>query len=96
MTTYYTRGSTSAGNAIVYQKRTITQVRKTIKEDGQWTGFIVGNRVHPFHFFGGWGLAYEITFRSLEELEDNVAEMLFFMDTELGNRVAFYEEVKRG
>lgn len=92
--TYYTRGSTSAGNAIVYQKRTITQVRKTIKEDGQWTGFIVGNHVNPFHFFGGWRLAYEVVFQSLQELEDNVADMLYYMDTELGNRVAFYEEVK--
>lgn len=92
--TYYIKGSTSAGNAIVYQKRTITQVRKSIKEDGQWTGFMVGNRVNPFHFFSGWGLAREVVFKSLEELENGATEMLFFMDPELGNRVAFYEEVK--
>ncbi len=90
----YTRGSTSAGNALIYEKRTITQVRKTIRDTGEWRGFVVPNKVNPHHFFDGWCLAVDRIFRSQSDLDDLVDMMMYYMDHALGDRVAFYEEVK--
>jgi hypothetical protein len=90
----YTRGSTSAGNALVYEKKTITQVRKYIDGHERWSGFLVPNKVSPLNFFGGWRLACEVTIESIQELEDVVADMLYHMAPELGDRVSFYQEVR--
>jgi hypothetical protein len=53
---------------------------------------LVGNKVHPFHFFGGWHLAYET--KPNQYLEESFEalhnEFYFYLDPELGNRVAFY------
>lgn len=77
-----------------YIKRTITQVSKTIRETGEWRGFVVPNKVNPLHFFDGWCLAVDRTFKSQSDLDDLVDMMMYSMDPELGDRVAFYEEIK--
>ncbi len=77
-----------------YRKRTITQVGKTIREKGEWRGFAVPNKVNPDHFFDGWCLAVDRIFKSQNNLDDLVDIMLYCMDPELGDRVAFYEETE--
>lgn len=74
-----------------FTKKTITQVRKEIATKGTWSGLLVPNKVNSFHFLGGWHLGHEASFSTLEELEAHVNSMLYYMERELGNRVAFYE-----
>ena len=74
-----------------FTKRTITQVRKEIATKGAWSGLVVPNRVNTFHLLGGWHLGHEASFSTTEELEEHVSSMLYYMERELGNRVAFYE-----
>lgn len=72
-------------------KKTITQVKKAINTNGSWSGLLVPNKVNKFHSLDGWHLAHEMSISSIEELETTVNSMLYYMDRELGNRVAFYE-----
>ncbi len=74
-----------------FVKKTITQVRKEIAKNGKWDGLLVPNKINSFHFLDGWHLGHEASFSTLEELETHVNSMLYYMEKELGNRVAFYE-----
>jgi hypothetical protein len=76
---------------ISYDKKTIVQVKKAIREKGSWTGLLVPNKVNSFHFEGGWHLGHRETFTSIEELTQHVDNCLYYMERELGTRVAFYE-----
>ena len=79
---------------ISYNKMTIAQVKKAIRDDGTWSGLLVPNNVNSFHFEGGWHLGHKETFTSIDTLEKHVSDCLYYMERELGNRVAFYEILK--
>lgn len=83
--------ATLRSNNVSYTKKTITQVKATIKKEGSWQGLVAPNKVNSFHFEGGWHLGHRQEIKSLNELELLVNGMLFYMEKELGNRVAFYE-----
>lgn len=55
---------------------------------------IVGNRVAPWHFFGGWRLAHTIDPKRLAEedvsFDSYVRNFEFYLDPELGDRAAFF------
>lgn len=83
--------TTLRSNNISYTKKTITQVKATIKKEGHWQGLLVPNKVNSFHFEGGWHLGHRREFNSIEELEKLTNNMLYSTPKELGNRIAFYE-----
>ena len=70
-------------------KRTIAQVRATIRLHGTWTGVIAGNKtIVP----NGWSAGYaSVTVSSLGELEKLKDNFLNYLDPELGTRAVFYE-----
>lgn len=51
------------------QKHTKPQVKKIIETEGQFKGYLCGNRVNPHHISDGWGLGYYIELDSVEKLE---------------------------
>lgn len=73
-----------------YVKINKLQVKKFLEHGGKFTGFIVGNKVNSFHFFGGWTLAYSIECKTMEEFERSLNSFLFYLDPELGDRAAIY------
>jgi hypothetical protein len=76
---------------MTYIKKTITQVKKAIREKGEWSGLLVPNKVNHFHFLNGWCLGRQVILPNEQILEQTVNGMLAHMESELGNRVAFYE-----
>ncbi len=68
-----------------------TQLAKLFSTPG-WTfsGFIVGNKVNPFHFFGGWHLACVIEHYSEKEMGETINSFLWYLESELGNDCAIY------
>ena len=87
---YNAIGTVQRQNGIEYTKTSIVQVRKAIKETGSWSGLLVPNKVNSFHFEGGWQLGHRYEFDSLDNLENHINSMMFYMEPELGDRVAFY------
>ncbi len=73
-----------------YIKQSITQVRKAIKDDGVWRGLLVGNKVSQHHFENGYCLARYDCFLTIKDAEETRDIMLFYLDKELGNNIAFY------
>ncbi len=55
-----------------------------------FSGFIVGNNVNTFHFFGGWHLACTLEKKTAEEMEQSLNSFAFYLDPELGNRPAVF------
>lgn len=76
------------------EKQTIVQVRNEIKKNGSWEGLAVGNNVAQSHFISGWHLAVPVLFKTETELTDYNNHALAYLNRELGNRIAFYKEVK--
>ena len=72
------------------KKITITQVRALFKRGEKFKGFIVGNKVNSFHFFGGWHLASEVRADTLEEFIKYKNAFEYYLEPELGNRAAIY------
>jgi hypothetical protein len=56
-------------------------------------GYISGNNVNSFHILNGWCLGMPVKCETLEELEKICRDFLWYLDKELGNRVAFWIEV---
>ena len=73
-----------------YEKVTIVQVKKEIKEKGVFKGFAVGNKVNPSHFFNGWCLANVCEFHTVEEVDRYRNNALYYLDKELGDNIAWY------
>lgn len=68
-----------------------TQLAKLFRDPAfRFTGFIVGNKVAPFHYFGGWYLAHRIEGRNAEEMESTINGFCFYLDPELGNSAAIF------
>jgi hypothetical protein len=55
-----------------------------------FTGFIVGNKVHAYHFFGGWCLAHACNGLDKGKMDITINSFLFYLDPELGNNVSIY------
>lgn len=72
------------------KKITITQVRALFKRGEKFKGFIVGNKVNSFHFFGGWHFVSEVCVDILEEFIKYRNVFEFYFELELGNRVVIY------
>ncbi len=67
------------------------QLARLFQEPGfSFSGFIVGNNVNTFHFFGGWHLAHRIENRNAEDMEKTLNGFEFHLDRELGNRAAIF------
>ena len=65
----------------------------------RFTGFIVGNKVAPFHYFGGWHLACTLDGKSKEEMQSAINSFCFYLDPELGNNAAIFvrpSAIRRG
>ncbi len=73
-----------------YKKQTITQVRASFKKGVPFNGFLVGNKVNSFHWFGGWRLAHEVKCDTLETFEEHKNACEFYLEPELGSRIAIY------
>lgn len=81
------------------QKRTKAQVKKIIREEGKFDGFMCGNRVNPSHIADGWHLGVKIDPKTVDQFEDNVKELetgLNIYTPELGQYAHYYQvlEVK--
>jgi len=61
-----------------YKKLTKTQVKSLLKKGKAFEGFIVGNKVNPYHFFNGWHLAFNAKFESVEDLEKTVSNWNYY------------------
>ena len=72
-----------------HTKISINQAKRVIAER-PFVGFIVGNKVAPSHFFGGWRLACPIRSATLEDFTRQYNSFKFYLDPELGNRVSIY------
>ena len=71
-------------------------VKATIRKEGQWSGFLVANKVHTGHVNGLWCLGMKVKITSLEELENVIAKYAYYnCNNELGNRVTFYVQQKQ-
>ena len=79
----------------VWRKWTVTQVRKSIREQGQWSGYLLGNKTSPDAIEGPWRLGCEVCLTSLDELKKHSAAFYAYLDPELGNRVAYYSREER-
>lgn len=66
------------------------QLKRWFAEGNTFKGFIVGNNVHPFHFFGGWYLACTIEAETLTEAEEKIRGFEFYLDAELGDQAAIF------
>jgi hypothetical protein len=70
---------------------TKTQVKKIIKDKGQWSGWIAQSNVNSFHITGGWRLGLRVTVHSIEELNKTVDHFLAYNnDAELGRRARYW------
>lgn len=90
-TTPYTpkaiRGQTFKGHIKVSK----AQVKRFFKSGQTFKGFIVGNKVHSFHFFGGWHLAFPIEKETWEDFERCLNEWVYHnTNPETGNTAAIY------
>jgi len=61
----------------------------------------VGNKVNSYHFFGGWGLASEKSkpiepeaYPGETSFETILNRAQFYLEPELGSRIAFYVRVE--
>jgi hypothetical protein len=73
-----------------YIKVSRRQVEKLLKAGQSVRGFMVGNKVNGFHFFGGWHLAHKFEFSEQADLKRAINSFLFYLDAELGNRAALF------
>lgn len=73
-----------------YKKVSISTVRANFRKGIKFRGFLVGNKVNSFHFFGGWYLAARIEKDTLADFECSYNSFNFYLEPELGNRVAIY------
>lgn len=68
----------------------ISQLKKWFAQGNSFKGFLVGNNVNSFHFFGGWHLAYTLEAANLEEFTKQLNSFHFYLDPELGNQAAIF------
>ena len=74
------------------KKVNITQVKKAIAKKGEWNGYLLGNKTNPNQIKDGWCLGSPVCIKTIEDLDKIINSFLYYLHSELGNRVAFYEE----
>lgn len=77
------------------QKRTLSQVKKIIKDKGRFEGVMVGNKVKPSHFHEGWSLACDFKSDNIDEFTKLKNSFEYYLDPELGRYTHFYENIKK-
>lgn len=80
------------------RKMTKTQVRKTIQNEGEFHGFICGNKVNPAHIAEGWHLGSPLDMNDLDEFEkyvDGFATGLVVYTPELGTYPHYYQIINQ-
>lgn len=76
-----------------FKKRTMAQVRASIKQRGSWTGIIAGNKTIVSN---GQRVGYaEVTVSSLSDFEKLRNDFFCYLAPELGDRAIFYEGMAR-
>lgn len=78
------------------QKRTKTQVRNIIRDEGEFNGFICGNKVNPWHIADGWRLGVHINPKTIDQFENSVEKFetgLRVYTPELGEYAHYYRIV---
>jgi len=73
-----------------YIKVSCTQVERLLSSGQTVTGFMVGNKVNSFHFFGGWCLASRFTHDNVKDFQTSLNAFSFYLEPELGSRAALY------
>jgi hypothetical protein len=74
------------------KKVTLAQVKKSIKNNGRWTGYIVASKVSEYHVAGGWHLGHQIDVAFIEDLERAQNAYSFHnCNYELGYGLHYYE-----
>ena len=76
-----------------FKKVNIIKVKKDIQQQSIWKGYLVGNKVNCWHINQGWHLGVYQEITTVEQLKKTCSNFLYYLDSELGNRVAFFEEV---
>jgi hypothetical protein len=67
------------------------QVKRLFENGQTFSGFIVGNKIHASHFFGGWHLAFPIEKATWEEFEKTLNEWAWYnANSETGNTAAIF------
>ena len=74
-----------------YTKITKSQVKAKIRKNGKWEGITAGNKVNTFHLEGGWSLGNHVILISEDDLNKHINSSMYYLPSELGNRIAFYE-----
>jgi hypothetical protein len=68
-----------------------SQVKRWFQAGQTFSGFIVGNKVNSFHFFGGWHLAFQLEKSTWTEFERTLNEWAWYnANSETGNIPAIY------
>lgn len=81
---------------VTLKKFTKTQVRKEIKQNGNFHGYLCGNRVAPSHVADGWHLGVGINCDTIKEFETAVTQFeqsLNVYTPELGSYAHYYQIV---
>jgi hypothetical protein len=73
-----------------YIKVSRAQVERLLNSGQSVRGFMVGNNVNTFHFFGGWHLAHTFEESNLADFQSRCNSFHFYLELELGRRAAFY------
>jgi len=69
-------------------------VKKIIRRDGRWTGWLAPSNVNAYHVRQGWCLGCKVTALSLDGLEQLASDFQSWNcnEPELGHRVRFWQE----
>lgn len=79
------------------EKKTKTQVRKIIREEGIFKGFMCGNKVNPYHLADGWGLGTHVVFEDVNEFNKYVENFELGINVytpELGTYPHYYQIIE--
>lgn len=67
------------------------QVKRLFANGQTFKGFIVGNKVRSFHFFGGWHLAFSVEKETWEAFEQMLNQWSWYnANPETGNTPAIF------
>ena len=83
------------GNGVKNVSR--TYVKKRIKENGVFKGYMAPDQVNSFHILRGWHLGCEVALHSMEEMTQAENEFSYYNcnDRETGLRIRYWIRVKQ-
>lgn len=66
-------------------------VKKIIRDNGKWEGYIVASNVNPWHITNGWCLGCKVMVQSIDELDRIMQDYACYnCNYEMGYRVVCY------